>query len=121
MRPFIFQASTKLTPILSDDYEPTVAMYMVALGDYLDTARGLKGRVTSWRRVDDNMIPPRGKVCGAYVNSSLAKQEAERAGADEAIFLNQDGKVCEGSAENLFIVLSLLSVCSSNFLSVTDK
>jgi len=60
--------------------------------------------VSSWRRVDDNMIPARGKISGAYVNSSLIKTDAYRSGFDEAIVLNQDGHISEGSAMNVFIV-----------------
>lgn len=104
VRPFIFQSSTKLAPLLNDDFEPTFAMYMIGLGDYLATDKGLKGKVTSWRRVEDSAMPPRAKICGLYVNSSLARAEAAAAGADEAIFLNEDGSVCEGSGENIFIV-----------------
>ena len=59
---------------------------------------------SSWRRVDDTMIPARGKICGAYVNSSLAKTEAWEHGFDEAILLTQDGHVSEGSGENIFMV-----------------
>ena len=50
------------------------------------------------------MIPARGKITGAYVNSALAKSDANLAGFDEAIMLNQDGHVAEGSAENVFIL-----------------
>ena len=60
--------------------------------------------VSSWRRVDDNVIPARGKVSGAYANSALIKTEAARAGFDEALVLNQDGHVSEGSAMNVFMV-----------------
>ena len=51
------------------------------------------------------MIPPRGKICGIYVNSALAKTEACENGFDEAILLTQDGHVSEGSGENIFLVL----------------
>ena len=50
------------------------------------------------------MIPARLKICGIYVNSILAKTEATLAGFDEAIILNHDGHVCEGSGENLFLI-----------------
>ncbi len=60
--------------------------------------------ISSWRRVDDNMIPARGKISGAYANSAAAKSDAVRAGFDEAIVLNQDGHISEGSAMNFFIV-----------------
>jgi branched-chain amino acid aminotransferase len=103
IRPFIFQASTKLGPIIGDDLEPTLAMYIVPLGEYFSTSKGLKGRVVSWRRLDDSIIPPRAKVCGTYVNSALARTEARSCGGDEAIFLNHDGHVSEASSANLFI------------------
>jgi len=60
--------------------------------------------ISSWRRVDDNMIPARGKISGAYANSALIKTDAVRAGFDEALVLNQDGHVSEGSAMNFFMV-----------------
>ena len=59
---------------------------------------------SSWRRVDDNAIPARGKISGAYANSALIKTDAVRAGFDEALVLNQDGHVSEGSAMNIFMV-----------------
>ena len=59
---------------------------------------------SSWRRVDDNMIPARGKISGAYANSALIKSDAIRAGFDEALVLTQDGHVSEGSAMNVFMV-----------------
>jgi branched-chain amino acid aminotransferase len=62
--------------------------------------------ISSWRRVDDTMIPARGKITGIYVNSALAKSEAIERGFDEAIFLTHDGHVSEGSGENIFIVLN---------------
>ena len=54
--------------------------------------------------MEDTMIPPRVKISGLYVNSILAKTEAVLAGFDEAILLNQDGYVSEGSGENIFMV-----------------
>jgi branched-chain amino acid aminotransferase len=60
--------------------------------------------VSSWRRIDDAMAPVRTKCTGLYVNSALAKSEALQSGFDEAIMLSGDGHVCEGSAENIFIV-----------------
>jgi len=60
--------------------------------------------ISSWRRVDDNVIPARGKIAGAYANSSLIKTDAVRAGFDEALVLNQDGHISEGSAMNFFMV-----------------
>jgi len=59
---------------------------------------------SSWRRVDDNMIPARGKISGAYANSAFIKTDASLAGFDEALVLTQEGHVSEGSAENIFMV-----------------
>ncbi|MBN2148428.1 MAG: branched-chain amino acid transaminase [Anaerolineales bacterium] len=60
--------------------------------------------ISSWRRVDDNVIPARGKIAGAYANSAFIKTDAQRAGFDEALVLTQEGHLSEGSAENVFIV-----------------
>ena len=55
-------------------------------------------------RSDDNTIPARGKVSGAYANSALIKTDAVKAGYDEALVLTQEGHVSEGSAMNIFMV-----------------
>ena len=102
-RPFIYKSSVQLTPRLQG-IDDELAVYMMPMGDYLDTARGQKVIVSSWTRISDNSIPSRGKITGAYINSSFAKDEAEEAGADEAIMLSDEGKVAEGSGCNLFIV-----------------
>ncbi len=60
--------------------------------------------ISSWRRIDDNMIPARGKVAGAYANSALIKTDAVQAGFDEALVLDSYGHVSEGSAMNIFMV-----------------
>src|ERR1700736_4322890 len=75
------------------------------LGKYIETT-GLRCGVSSWRRVDDNAIPARAKICGAYVNSAFAKTEAMQNGFDEAIMLTHEGNVSEGSAENIFLLIS---------------
>src|SRR5690606_7883172 len=56
-------------------------------------------------RLSDNAIPSRVKSTGSYVNSALARSEAEQAGFDEAIVLREDGSVAEGSAMNIFMVM----------------
>ncbi|OYT72495.1 MAG: branched chain amino acid aminotransferase [Chloracidobacterium sp. CP2_5A] len=91
------QIGTKLSP--GDDF----TMFVVPMRDYVDTSRPLAVSVSSWRRVEDNAIPARGKICGAYVNSALAATEARDNGYDEAIVLNAHGKVAEGAAMNIFI------------------
>lgn len=60
--------------------------------------------IATWRRYDDNVVPPRAKVTGMYVNNALARTEAVQNGFDEAIMLNQAGYLCEACGENIFIV-----------------
>ena len=103
IRPFIYKPAVQLTPRLRGMGDE-LAIYMLALGDYLPLDRGQRAIVSSWCRIPDNAIPSRGKLTGAYINSALAKDEAEEKGADEAIMLNTSGKVAEGSGCNLFIV-----------------
>ena len=73
------------------------------LGDDAMT-KGVRMKISSWRRIDHNTMPPAAKTTGNYVNSSLAKVEALKAGYDEAIMLNADGLVSECTGENLFVV-----------------
>ena len=65
---------------------------------------GLRCMVSSWVRPPSSVLPPMGKVNGAYANSFLASTEAQRAGYDESIMLNHRGLVSEGPAENFMIV-----------------
>ncbi len=103
IRPIVYFKDLALTPKLIG-YTPEIAMYTYNFGRYLDTSEGIKVKVSSWRRNDDNSIPSRWKVAGAYVNSALAKTEALMAGYDEAIMLNSQGYVSEGSGENIFLI-----------------
>lgn len=86
---------------LEDDF----FLFVSPFGNYLDVTKGIKCCVSSWRRIDDNIIPPRAKITGLYVNSALAKTEAFENGYDEAILLSQNGHVSEGSGENIFIFM----------------
>jgi len=65
---------------------------------------GVRAKISSWQRIGANMIPTGAKAAGVYINSSLAKVEALKAGYEEAILLNEHGRVSEGSGENIFIV-----------------
>jgi branched-chain amino acid aminotransferase len=65
--------------------------------------KGVRLKISSWTRHDHNIMPPAAKTTGNYVNSTLAKVEAQRAGYDEAILLNPQGFVSECSGENLFV------------------
>jgi branched-chain amino acid aminotransferase len=66
--------------------------------------RGVRVMVSSWRRSDPNAMPTAAKATGSYLNASLAKIEAVKAGFDEAVMLGPDGKVSECTGENIFIV-----------------
>jgi branched-chain amino acid aminotransferase len=82
---------------------PLLSISVLPFGRYIEKEEGAHVMFSSWRRIDDNVIPARGKISGGYVNSALAKTDANLAGFDEAIMLNQDGHISEGSAENVFI------------------
>lgn len=81
-----------------------VTIFSTPFGRYIENEEGAHVCVSSWRRVDDTALPPRGKIAGSYVNSALIKSEAVLNGFAEALVLNQDGHVAEGSAENFFLV-----------------
>ena len=74
------------------------------LGDDALT-KGVRMKISSWRRHDHNIMPPASKTTGNYVNSSLAKIEALKAGYDEALLLNPQGMVSECTGENIFVVV----------------
>lgn len=84
-----------------------VAIAVWPWGTYLGEeglTNGVRAKTSTWTRIGSNMIPTGTKACGVYINSSLAKVEALQAGYDEAVLLNEHGRVAEGSGENLFIV-----------------
>jgi branched-chain amino acid aminotransferase len=65
---------------------------------------GVRAKVSSWRRISPDSLIPQAKACGQYLNSVLAKIESHKAGYEEGILLDDRGKVCEGTGENLFLV-----------------
>jgi branched-chain amino acid aminotransferase len=103
LRPCIFKSAEDIGVRLHN-VPASFAIIPVVFTSYLDTSKGMNVCISSWRRADDTMAPPRGKITGLYVNSALAKSEAVGNGYDEAILLSHDGHVSEGSAENVFIV-----------------
>jgi len=103
VRPIVYKSS-ELIGVRLHNLESDITIFGVPFGQYIDTDSGIRAQVSTWRRTDDNAIPARGKITGAYVNGALAKSEAQLNGYDEAIVLTADGHVSEGSAENLFIV-----------------
>ena len=67
-------------------------------------SKGVRCMISSWRRVDPECLPPQAKCSANYANAALAKIEALKAGYDEAILLNTNGSVSEGTGENIFMV-----------------
>ena len=104
IRPLAYKSAELVANLKLQDLESDFTLITMPFGNYLGTDT-LRCCTSSWRRVDDSMIPARLKISGIYVNSILAKTEATMAGFDEAIILNHDGHVCEGSGENLFMVV----------------
>src|SRR2546426_3373320 len=105
VRPSVYKAS-EVIGVRLHDLKDDLYIAVQPFGNYIDIDRALNVGVSSWKRVDDNMIPARAKVTGAYVNSAFAKSEALLNGFDEAIMLDTSGHVSEGSAENLFMLRS---------------
>jgi branched-chain amino acid aminotransferase len=103
IRPLVFKANEEIG-IRFHNLRDGFMIVPVPFGAYVDTTGGIRCQVSSWRRIDDNVAPARSKATGIYINSALAKTEAFLNGFDEAILMTQDGHVCEGSAENLFIL-----------------
>ncbi len=103
VRPFAYKANEDVGVRLHG-VKDAFAMVAMPFDRYIEASGGLRCAVSSWRRVDDTMAPARGKITGIYVNSALAKSEAVMNGFDEAIMLSAEGHVCEGSAENVFMV-----------------
>ncbi len=103
VRPLLYKSGRDIEPRLHG-VSCEFAAFAVPLGRYLDTAKGIRACVSSWERIHDASLPPRGKLTGAYVNSALAKSDAVQSGFDEAILLTNNGLVSEASAANLFLV-----------------
>lgn len=103
IRPIAYKKDEKigvrLTGIASD-----ICIFTTTFGSYYPDEENVRAMISSIRRVDDNALPARAKICGSYVNSALAKDEALNANYDEAIVLTASGQVAEASAANLFMV-----------------
>lgn len=102
IRPLIYKSAEDVGVRLAG-VPDAFAIIVVPFSKYFDADAGLRACVSTWRRIDDTMAPARAKITGAYINSALAKTEAQLNGFDEAILLSFDGHVSEGSAANLFL------------------
>jgi branched-chain amino acid aminotransferase len=103
MRPTFYKSDLGIGVKLHD-LKDEFCLFTMPYEKYVKNDTNAHVTISSWRRIDDNMIPARGKVAGAYANSALIKTDANRAGFDEALVLDQTGHVSEGSAMNIFMV-----------------
>jgi branched-chain amino acid aminotransferase len=103
IRPLIYKADLGIGVRLHD-LRDELTIFSMPFQQYVKNDTNAHVTISSWRRLDDNMIPARGKISGAYANSALIKTDAQRAGFDEALVLNQNGHISEGSAMNVFMV-----------------
>jgi branched-chain amino acid aminotransferase len=103
IRPLAFKGD-EIIGVRLHDLTDEFAVFAVPFGRYIEKEEGAHVCISSWRRVDDNAVPARAKITGAYINSALAKTDAILNGYDEALVLTQGGHISEGSAENFFMV-----------------
>ncbi len=103
LRPTIYKSDMGIGVRLHDLHDE-FCLFVMAFEKYVKNDTDAHVTFSSWRRIDDNVIPARSKVAGAYVNSALIKTDANRAGFDEAFVLDQNGHVSEGSAMNIFML-----------------
>ncbi len=103
LRPFAYVGNTELGPNLHN-VTMDFALYMIPLKEYMPVDKGLSLCISKYRRIPGDAIPSRAKASGGYINSALARAEANAGGYDEAILLRENGNLSEGSAENIFLV-----------------
>ncbi len=104
LRPVAFFDAATLS-VWTKECPVTVAIAAVPTGKYLANAdEGVRVTVSPVRKFDNSAMPAWAKACGQYINSARAVNDAQRRGFDEALLLNSQGLVAEGSGENLFVV-----------------
>lgn len=103
IRPLAFKADESIGVRLHN-LRDELSIVAVPFERYVANDTNAHVTFSAWRRVDDNMIPARGKISGAYANSAFIKTDAALAGFDEALVLTQEGHVSEGSAMNIFML-----------------
>jgi len=104
IRPLAFKGEQLVANLNLNSVQDEFTLIIVPFGSYIDNSRPLRCQTSSWRRPMDSSMPTGVKISGLYTTSILAKTEALAAGFDEAILLNQNGTVSEGSGENLFMI-----------------
>jgi branched-chain amino acid aminotransferase len=103
LRPTIYKADMGIGVKLHD-LRDEYCMFVIPFEKYVKNDTNAHVTFSSWRRIDDNVIPARAKVAGSYANSALIKTDANRAGFDEALVLDHNGHISEGSAMNIFML-----------------
>ncbi|MBN1680052.1 MAG: branched-chain amino acid transaminase [Anaerolineae bacterium] len=119
IRPLIYK-STPAIGVRLHDLDCDLTMFSLPFGSYIPNEEGSRVTFSSWRRIDDNSIPARGKITGAYANSAFIKTDAMNAGFDEALVLNQDGHISEGSAENFFLVRDGVAITPPIYANILE-
>lgn len=103
IRPLIYNAD-EIIGVRLHDLNTKITIFTIPFTRYVEHDEGAHVTISSWRRIDDNAIPARGKITGAYINSAYVKTTAVLSGFDEALVLSNDGHISEGSAMNVFMV-----------------
>jgi branched-chain amino acid aminotransferase len=103
VRPLVYK-SEEVIGVRLHDLDEALSIVSIPFGLYIKNETNAHLTISSWRRIDDNVIPARGKISGAYANSALIKTDASLNGFDDALVLNQNGHVSEASAMNVFLV-----------------
>lgn len=104
IRPLAFKGEEAVANLKLHELDDEFTVVVLPFGNYIENDRPIRCQTSSWRRPEDAMMPTGVKITGLYTTSILAKTEAVTAGYDEAVLLNWDGTVSEGSGENLFMV-----------------
>lgn len=103
LRPLVYKAD-EMIGVKLNGLQDEISIVAIPFDRYVGNDTDAHVTFSSWRRIDDNIIPARGKISGSYANSAFIKSDALMAGFDEALVLTQSGHVSEGSAENVFMV-----------------
>jgi len=104
IRPLAYKSHEQIANLKLHELDDDITIIVIPFGSYIDNDKPIDCQTSSWRRPEDTMMPTGVKLAGLYTTSILAKTEAVSSKFDEAILLNYDGSVSEGSGENLFMI-----------------
>jgi len=118
LRPVAFFDAGTLS-VWTKECPVTVAIAAVPTGKYLANAdEGVRVTISPIRKFDNSAMPAWAKACGQYINSARAVNDAQRRGFDEALLLNTQGLIAEGSGENLFVVKNGAAITNDRDASI---